>query len=281
MKKLVFGIALVAMVTVASCAQRTDPALNGTWVIEGAEGAAGVMASMLGEIEWRFDNGNFEIWGLGFIIQRGTYTTSNGTITTQVTHVDWTGGDGLLDRAGLRALIIAEEGSLPTEAGELIDRVFATDTSTYIVSDDTFRITSTVAGETSTVVFRRSGYRPQHTVTDPAPPFIGTLPVLQWFTGIGTITTQTRDTPAHTVIVEVQLGLDKGDTETLSELFDRQEVLRDFTRRYFAMMTVEELRPENETRLRREFMEILNTRYLDNARIRNVSFERLDVMENS
>jgi len=117
------------------------------------------------------------------------------------------------------------------------------------------------------------------TITDPASPYIGTLPVLQWFTGIGTITTQTSGTPPHTVTVVMQLGHDVGDTVTSSELFGRQHELRDFTRRYFAMRTAEELRPENELRLRREIMEILNTRYLNNARIRNITFERLDVME--
>jgi len=117
------------------------------------------------------------------------------------------------------------------------------------------------------------------TVTDPASPYVGTMPILQWFTGIGTINTQTRDATPTTVTVVMQLGHDLGDTVTSSELFSRQHELRDFTRRYFASRFAEELRPENEARLRREIMEILNTRYLNNARVRNITFERLDVME--
>jgi len=117
------------------------------------------------------------------------------------------------------------------------------------------------------------------TITDPMSPYVGTLPVLSWFTGIGTITTQTRDSTPTNVTVVMQLGHDVGDTVTSGELFNRQHELRDFTRRYFASRFAEELRPENEARLRREIMEILNTRYLSNARVRNITFERLDVME--
>ncbi|MCL2557117.1 MAG: flagellar basal body protein FliL [Treponema sp.] len=113
---------------------------------------------------------------------------------------------------------------------------------------------------------------------DPMSPFIGTQPILQWFTGIGTINTQTRDLVPHTVSVVMQLGFDQGDQAASSELFGRQHELRDFTRRYFASLFAEDLRPENEARLRREIMDILNTRYLSNARVRMITFERLDVM---
>ena len=116
------------------------------------------------------------------------------------------------------------------------------------------------------------------TVTDPASPFVGTQPMLSWFTELGTISTQTRDAVPHTVQIVMHLGFDQGDQATSSELFGRRIQLQDFTRRYFAGKVVEELRPENEARLRREIIDILNTRYLTNARVRSVAFERLDVM---
>jgi flagellar basal body-associated protein FliL len=77
----------------------------------------------------------------------------------------------------------------------------------------------------------------------------------------------------------MQIGFDQNDQTTASELFGRQHELRDFTRRYFASKFAEELRPENEARLQREIIETLNTRYLSNARIRRITFQRLDVME--
>jgi len=128
-----------------------------------------------------------------------------------------------------------------------------------------------------TVGILRTDGTPQ-TVTDPASPFVGIPPVLQWFTDIGAITTQTRDM-THTVTVVMNLGFDLGDTQTSSELFSRQHELRDFTRRYFASRVAADLTPENETRLRREIMDTLNTRHLNNARVRNIAFQRLDVME--
>jgi len=131
---------------------------------------------------------------------------------------------------------------------------------------------------TITVRVMRTDGRAQ-TITDPASPYVGVMPVMQWFTDIGTINTQTRDSTPTTVSVLMHLGFDQGDTVTSGELFSRQHELRDFTRRYFASRFAEELRPENEARLRREIEEILNTRYLNNARVRRVVFERLDVME--
>jgi len=128
-----------------------------------------------------------------------------------------------------------------------------------------------------TMDIRDRGGRAQ-TVTDPASPFVGVQPILQWFTEIGTVNTQTRD-GRYTITVVMNLGFDQGDTTTSSELFGRQHELRDFTRRYFASRGRDELMPENEPRLRREIMEILNTQYLSNARIRSITFARLDVME--
>ncbi|MCL2599783.1 MAG: flagellar basal body protein FliL [Treponema sp.] len=114
---------------------------------------------------------------------------------------------------------------------------------------------------------------------DPESPFVGAMPVLSWFSEIGTISAQTRDTPSHTVSVVMQLGFDQGDTTTSSELFGRTVQLQAFTRHYFALRTAEELRPGNESALRREIRDILNTRYLTNGRVRDVVFTRLDVME--
>jgi len=129
-----------------------------------------------------------------------------------------------------------------------------------------------------TVRVMRTDGRAQ-TITDPMSPYVGTMPMMQWFTGIGTITAQTRDPSPTSVTVVMHLGHDQGDTVTSGELFGRQHELRDFTRRYFASQVAENLRPENEARLRREIMETLNNRYLTNGRVRNVVFERLDVME--
>jgi len=110
-------------------------------------------------------------------------------------------------------------------------------------------------------------------------PFMAVPPQWSWFTDIGTVNTQTIDTPPRTVSVVMHLGFEQGDATTSSELFGRQIPLQAFTRNYFAQRTADELRPENEARLRREIMDILNTRYLDRARIRDVQFVRLDVMD--
>jgi len=127
-----------------------------------------------------------------------------------------------------------------------------------------------------TVRVMRSDGTPQ-TITDLASPFVGAQPVLTWF-DLGSVTTQTWETPQQTVTVVMHLGHEPGDTVTSGELFSRRVQLQAFTRRYFAGKVADDLRPENELRLRREIMDILNTRYLSNARVRDVDFVRLDVM---
>jgi len=123
------------------------------------------------------------------------------------------------------------------------------------------------------------GGRSQTVVADPMSPYIGRRPIFSWYTDLGPITTRTRDATFHTVTVVLNLGFDHNDQAAASELNGRRFELQEFVRRYFAGKTVDELRIENEPRIKREIREILNTRYLDTARIRDVNIARLDVME--
>jgi flagellar FliL protein len=100
------------------------------------------------------------------------------------------------------------------------------------------------------------------------------------YTNIGRITTKTKDTDAnYTVTVEMNLGYDLEDAMASSELSSRQYELRDFVRSYFTGKYAEELKPENEAKLKQDIKEILNTRFLDTAKVRIVLFDKLDVME--
>jgi flagellar FliL protein len=64
-----------------------------------------------------------------------------------------------------------------------------------------------------------------------------------------------------------------------TELTARVVQLRDFTRNYFASNRADELSPDNEEKLKNEIRELLNTRYLDTAKVRDIYFNKLDVME--
>ena len=69
-KKFFLGM-LIALVPGLAIA---DPALNGTWVDEiGAE--------------FKFNNGNWEVWEDGYLEEKGTYTASGGTITMRETSI--------------------------------------------------------------------------------------------------------------------------------------------------------------------------------------------------
>ena len=135
----------------------------------------------------------------------------------------------------------------------------------------------TVSAITVNVV--NKGGKTQTAITDPSSPYIGKRPIFSWYTDIGPVTTKTRDAANFTVTVTMNLGYDLSDTAASSELSNRRYELVEFTRRYFAGKYARELSPDNEARLKKEIIEQLNTRYLDTAKIREITFVKFDVME--
>jgi flagellar FliL protein len=124
------------------------------------------------------------------------------------------------------------------------------------------------------------GGKSQTVIADPTTPYMGKRPYYTYYTNIGSVTTKTKDIDkSYTITVVMNLGYDQEDVAASSELSQRQYELRDFVRHYFTGKTAEELQPENEARLKQDIKEILNTRFLDTAKIRLVVFDRLDVME--
>ena len=119
----------------------------------------------------------------------------------------------------------------------------------------------------------------QTSTIDTNSPYEGRRPEYAFYTLIGQVSTKTSDAQNYTVTVEMIIGYDQNDNAAGTELTQRQHELRDFVRRYFAGKTAAELGPENEIRLKNDIKEILNTRYLDKARVRTILFNKLDVME--
>jgi flagellar FliL protein len=136
----------------------------------------------------------------------------------------------------------------------------------------------TVAVITFTVMSKGGG-KAQTTVTDPNSPYIGKRPEYASYTLIGQISTRTRDKVVTNVTVEMILQYDLNNNAAAAELTARQYDLRDFVRQYFSGKYAVDLSPENELRLKNDIRDILNTRILDTAKIRNVLFLKLDVME--
>jgi flagellar FliL protein len=129
-----------------------------------------------------------------------------------------------------------------------------------------------------TVKIVSGGGKPQ-TVADPASPYVGKRPEYAAFTLIGQVTTKTKDTANYSVTVDMIIQYDLNDSAAQTELVSRQYELRDFVRSYFSSKYAAELQPEGETKLKQEIREILNTRFLDTAKARNILFNKLDVME--
>ena len=110
-------------------------------------------------------------------------------------------------------------------------------------------------------------------------PFVGARPVYSYFTLIGPIRTTTKDYSPYGVTVDMQIGYDENDNAAATELTARIYELQDFVRVFFKSKMADELRPENEPRLKQEILETLNTKLLNTARARIVLFKQLDVIQ--
>ena len=109
-------------------------------------------------------------------------------------------------------------------------------------------------------------------------PFVGARPQYQMFTSIGPIRTSTRDALSYSVVVDMIIGYDLNDNVAANELIGRLYELQDFVRIFFKSKLADELKPENEARLKQEILETLNTRLLNSSRARIILFKQLDVM---
>ena len=130
-----------------------------------------------------------------------------------------------------------------------------------------------------TVNIINKGGKAQTNTGDPNSPYVGVRPEYAYYTLIGPVTVRTRDAINYSVTVDMIIGYDLGNNAAQTELTSRQHELRDFVRSYFTGKFAWELEPENETRLKRDIQEILNTRFLNTARVRVILFNRLDIME--
>jgi len=109
-------------------------------------------------------------------------------------------------------------------------------------------------------------------------PFVGAMPEYSWFTTIGVVRTVTNDPVPYSVVVDMVIGYDMADTAASAEFTARLYQLQDFVRSYFRSKTADDLKPENEARIKQEIIERLNTRVLNSARARSIQFKQLDVM---
>mgnify|MGYP000939225527 CR=1 FL=1 len=103
--------------------------------------------------------------------------------------------------------------------------------------------------------------------------------ILDWYTTLGVIRTKTSDDIPASVVVNIALGYKKDDKATATEITERKIELTDFLRRYFTEKTIAELKPQNEQKLKIELRNAINDEILSNSKIRDVSFQQLDVVE--
>jgi flagellar FliL protein len=101
-------------------------------------------------------------------------------------------------------------------------------------------------------------------------------PILDWYEGLGEIRSQTKDTPARSIIIDVQLGYTQGDTRLNSELINQRARMIDLVRRYLAQQRNEDL--QNEEELKQALKTKIN-QILREGQIEEVIFHQFQTFE--
>ncbi len=102
---------------------------------------------------------------------------------------------------------------------------------------------------------------------------------LDWYQSLGEIQTRSSDPTPASVVVNIFLGYKKDDKITSTEITAQRIPIRDFLRNYFAGKTADELTPRNEEKLKIEIRNEINDSILSKAKIRKISFDKLNVVQ--
>lgn len=100
---------------------------------------------------------------------------------------------------------------------------------------------------------------------------------LDWYTSLGEIQTK-ADSNKISVVANIYLGYKKEDKVASTEITAQKIPIRDFLRNYFASKTEDELTPSNEEKLKIEIRNEINDTILNKAKIRRISFDKLNVV---
>ena len=123
------------------------------------------------------------------------------------------------------------------------------------------------------------GNTSQQAVIPVSQEYVGKREVLDWYTSLGQVSTKTSDALPASVIVEVVLGYKQADKAASTEITQRQIEIKDYLRRYFTELSVEDLRPRNEEKRRIEIRNAINDDILSSSKIRDVRFLSLQIIE--
>jgi len=149
---LIFGLMIVG-----SLYAQTDNRLNGRWTVT----QDGI------ELEYRFNNGNFDEFMMGGPSGRGTYTASNGEITINHTHVH----GGLFESIGLSGLeskwytrneaiialrpIFTEWGASESQIIDAVNSMMSNRKYNYSVDANSLILSGTIEGQNILLIFNK------------------------------------------------------------------------------------------------------------------------------
>jgi flagellar basal body-associated protein FliL len=113
-----------------------------------------------------------------------------------------------------------------------------------------------------------------HTISIPLSEEYTSEPEIYDYISLDEIEFQTCDATPVSFIVKIELGYKKDDKAALTEITQRTVKIIDFLRQYFSEKTAEELKPQNEEKLKIEIRDQINDDILSNSKIKEVLFTK-------
>lgn len=100
-----------------------------------------------------------------------------------------------------------------------------------------------------------------------------------WYSSLDQLETYIIDPEPYIVRVQIVLGYKKNDKKVSNEITSHRIELVDSLRNFFSMQTRETLKTSNEKNLRLEILKLINTSVLENQKILDVRFTKMEVIQ--
>ena len=100
-----------------------------------------------------------------------------------------------------------------------------------------------------------------------------------WYSSLDQLETYIIDPESYIVRVQIILGYKKNDKKVSAEITSHRIELVDSLRNFFSKQTRETLKTSNEKNLRLEILKLINTSVLENQKILDVRFTKMEVIQ--
>ena len=100
-----------------------------------------------------------------------------------------------------------------------------------------------------------------------------------WYTSLDLLETYIAEKEPYIIRVQIVFGYKKNNKKVSAEITSRRIEIADTLRNFFSKQTRETLKPANERSLRLEILKLINASVLENEKILDVRFTKMEVIQ--